>query len=166
MTGTCTRALAVVLLTTLSACQPSGDQSAVAAQAVRAADVAWAQAFSRKDLAAYLAFVDSTASIQQPNGPTVTGTAAIRTLVEGFYALPNLSGTWQPTSVEASRSGDLAYSSGTYEMSYNDSSGKVVTDKGKYVEIWRKQADGSWKMVVESFNSDVPVSEAAPSSAN
>jgi ketosteroid isomerase-like protein len=133
----------------------------VAAEAVRAADMAWAQAFSRKDLAGYLAFVDSTASIQQPNAPTITGTAAIRALIEGFYALPNLSGTWQPTRVEASRSGDLAYSTGTYKLTFNDPSGKPVTERGKYVEIWRHQADGSWRMVVESFNSDLPPAGAA-----
>jgi ketosteroid isomerase-like protein len=161
MTGIRRGVLAVGLITALSACQPPADRSASAEQAVRAADIAWAQAFSRKDLAGYLAFVDSTASIQQPNAPTVTGTAAIRALIEGFYALPNLSGTWQPTSVEASRSGDLAYSTGTYELSFNDPSGKPVTERGKYVEIWRQQADGSWKMVVESFNSDLPLPGAA-----
>ena len=156
MAGTRGGALAVGLMTALSACQPGADQSASAAAAVRAADIAWAQAFTRKDLAGYLAFVDSTASIQQPNAPTVTGTAAIRTLIEGFFALPNLSGTWQPTSVRAARSGDLAYSTGTYALSYSDPSGRRVTERGKYLEVWRRQADGSWKMVVESFNADLP----------
>jgi len=162
MPGTRTEGLAVLLITVLSACQPPEDQSASAAQAVRAADLAWAQAFSRRDVVAYLAFVDSTASIQQPNAPTVTGTAAIRALVESFYRLPNLKGTWQPTRVEGSRSGDLAYSSGTYQLSFTDPSGKAVTERGKYVAIWRKQADGSWKMVLESFNSDEPPPGAAP----
>jgi ketosteroid isomerase-like protein len=160
VTSTCSRALAVALITVLSACQPT-DQSAGAAEAVRGADIAWAQAFSRKDVAGYLAFVDSMASIQQPNAPTVTGTAAIRALIEGFYALPNLTGTWQPTSVAASRSGELAYSRGTYELSYNDPSGKRVAERGKYIEVWRRQPDGTWKMVVESFNSDLPLPEAA-----
>ncbi|MDP3773725.1 MAG: DUF4440 domain-containing protein [Gemmatimonadales bacterium] len=161
MTGTRSGALAAGLILTLGACQPPADQSASAAAAVRAADSAWAQAFARKDLAGYLAFVDSAASIQQPNAPTVTGAAAIRALIEGFYALPNLSGTWQPTRVEAARSGDLAYSTGTYELSFNDASGKPVTERGKYVEIWRRQVDGSSKMVVESFNSDLPLPGAA-----
>ncbi len=162
MSRTRCSALAAGLITALSACQPPADQSARAAEAVRAADSAWAQAFARKDLAGYLAFVDSTASIQQPNAPAVTGTAAIRALIEGFYALPNLSGTWQPTRVEAARSGDLAYSTGTYELRFNDPSGRPVTERGKYVEIWRQQADGSWKMVVESFNSDLPLAGGTP----
>jgi len=161
MAGARTGAFIIGMITALGGCRPAADQSATAAEEVRAADLAWAQAFARKDLAGYLAFVDSTASIQQPNGPMVTGTAAIRALIEGFYALPNLSGTWQPTSVQASRCGDWAYTTGTYQLSYSDPSGKAVTERGKYVEIWRKQVDGSWKMVVESFNSDLPPGPAS-----
>ena len=154
-------ALAVGLITALSGCQPPVDQSASAREAVRAADIAWARAFSRKDLAGYLAFVDSTASILPPNAAMVTGLAGVRALVESFYALPGLSGTWQPTRVDASRSGDLAYSTGTYELSYGDSSGKPVSERGKYLEIWRSQSDGTWRMVIESFNSDLPLPGAA-----
>jgi len=162
MTGTLKGALVLALIAALDACQPAADQSASAGEAVRAADSAWAQAFARKDLEGYLSFVESTASIQQPNGPTVTGTAAIRALIEGFYALPNLTGTWEPTGVVAARSGELAYSTGTYQLGYNDPSGQLVTERGKYVEIWRRQGDGRWKMVVESFNSDQPPAGAAP----
>lgn len=161
MTDTRRGALTLGVMTVLSACQSPPDQSASAAEAVRAADIAWAQAFSRKDLEGYVTFVDSTASIQPPNAATVTGPPAVRALIEGFYALPGLSGTWQPTKVEASRSGDLAYSTGTYELSFNDPSGKPVTERGKYLEIWRKRADGRWRMVAESFNSDLPPPGAA-----
>ncbi len=72
--------------------------------------------------------------------------------------------TWQPTRVEASRSGEVAYSTGTYELSYHEPPGTAVTERGKYVEIWRKHADGSWKLAVESFNSDQPPL-AAPTNA-
>jgi len=162
MTGTLRGALVLGMMAALNACRPAADESASAAEAVRAADIAWAQAFARKDIEGYLSFVEATASIQQPNGPTVTGTAAIRALIEGFYALPNLTGTWQPIGVVVARSGELGYSTGTYELSYNDPSGKPVTERGKYVEIWRRQVDRGWKMVVESFNSDQPPAGAAP----
>ncbi len=153
---------AVALIAALGGCQPA-DQSASAAAAVLAADSAWAQAFARKDLAAYMAFVDSAATVQQPNGPALTGAAAIRALAEGFLALPNLSGTWHPQRAEASRSGELAFSTGTYEFSYSDPAGRTVTERGKYLEVWRRQVDGSWKMIAESFNSNTPPA-GAPSS--
>jgi ketosteroid isomerase-like protein len=157
MTGHHTWALAGTLIAAVPACQRAADQSVSAARVVRAADSAWAQAFEQKDLAAYLTFVDSGATIQQPNGPPVTGTAAIRTLVEGFLALPALRGTWHPITAVASQSGDLAYTTGTYEFRYNDPTGKPATERGKYLEVWRRQGHGSWKMVVESFTSDLPL---------
>ena len=152
--------VSIWLFALLTGCQSTVDESANAVEAVHAADLAWAQAFAQKDVAGYLAFVEPTASIQQPNGPAVTGTDKIRALIEGFYALPDLSGTWSPIDVKASRSGDLAYTTGSYEMSFSDPSGATVTERGKYLEVWRKQADGSWKMTVESFNSDLPFSDA------
>ena len=154
--------LALVLVVTLSACRPLADQSTSAAGAVRAADIAWDKAFSSRDLERAVAFVESTGSILPPNAPIATGPAAVKALFEGFYALPALNIHWQPTKVEAAASGDLAYSSGTYEMSFNDPSGKPVTDRGKYVTVWRKPTDGSWKVVRDVFNSDLPV-PGAPS---
>ena len=58
--------------------------------------------------------------------------------------------------VEVARSGDLAYVTGTYELSETDAKGKPMTDKGKYLEVWKKQVDGNWKCVIDMFNSDLP----------
>ncbi len=154
--------LALALVAVLSACQPPADRSTGAADAVRAADIAWEKAFTSKDLAGAIAFVESTGSVLPPNAPTATGPAAVQALFQGFYALPELNLHWQPTSVEAAHSGDLAYSSGTYQMSFNSPSGKPLADRGKYVTVWRKQADGSWRVVRDAFNSDLPVPSSAP----
>ena len=54
-------------------------------------------------------------------------------------------------------SGDLAYSTGTYQMSAPDDSGKSITDHGKYVAVWKKQADGNWKVAVDIWNTDLPL---------
>ena len=43
----------------------------------------------------------------------------------------------------------------------NDAKGKPIRDTGKILEIWKKQADGSWKCAVDTWNSDLP---AAPPS--
>jgi ketosteroid isomerase-like protein len=143
----------------LSACQPQApaDQSAAAVEAVRTADVAWEKAFSARDTTAAVAAVEPSGSVLPPNAPIATGPAAIRALFTGYYALPGMTLHWQPVSIEAARSGELAYSRGTYELSFTDPKGKPMTDHGKYATIWRKQADGSWKVVVDIFNSDSPV---------
>ncbi len=46
------------------------------------------------------------------------------------------------------------YSVGTYSMTVSDRDKKPVTDKGKYVTVYKKQADGSWKAVHDMWNSD------------
>jgi len=37
-----------------------------------------------------------------------------------------------------------------------------VGDQGKGVEVWKKQRDGSWKVVLDIFNSDVPAPAPPP----
>jgi ketosteroid isomerase-like protein len=47
-------------------------------------------------------------------------------------------------------SGNMAYEIGDYQLTTNDASGKPATSKGKYVVIWGKQSDGSWKALVDA----------------
>jgi len=139
----------------LAGCQSAPDQSAAAADAVRAADVAWAETFRNKDLEGGAAFMDATGVLLPPNAPLVTGPDGYRGLIGGFFTLPGFTGGWEPTTVVAAKSGDLAYSTGTYELSWNDSTGNQISDRGKYATVWRLQADGTWKVALDTFNSDM-----------
>jgi ketosteroid isomerase-like protein len=80
-----------------------------------------------------------------------------------MFALPGFAIQWQPTKVEVARSGGLAFAQGTYEMTMTGPQGSPVTDRGKYIDVWKKQADGAWKVVADIFNSDMPL-PAPPSS--
>ena len=55
----------------------------------------------------------------------------------------------------------MAYVLGTYQLTMKDPQGNPVNDHGKFVEVWRKQADGKWKAVADTFNSDLPPSAPA-----
>lgn len=46
-------------------------------------------------------------------------------------------------------------------MSFKDASGKVIEDRGKYVTIWERQKDGTWKVAVDICNSDLATPSAA-----
>ncbi|MGH7983124.1 MAG: YybH family protein, partial [Candidatus Udaeobacter sp.] len=74
-----------------------------------------------------------------------------------LLASPGVAISWKTAKVEVARSGDLAYTTGTYELTMNDASGKPINDRGKYVEVWKKQADGKWKVVADIWNSDLPL---------
>jgi ketosteroid isomerase-like protein len=91
-----------------------------------------------------------------PNSPLLKTKEQIRTLWTGMFSIPGFSGGWKPEKVEIARSGDLAYITGRYEINEVDPSGKPLTDTGNYLEIWRKQSDGNWKCVVDTFSSDLP----------
>ena len=60
---------------------------------------------------------------------------------------------------DISSSGDLGYTYGTFEFRSKDKDGKPTVDYGKYTSIWKKQADGSWKVALDMGNSS-PGTEA------
>jgi len=92
-----------------------------------------------------------------PNLAVAAGRDEIRQLFAGFFSFPDLKITWSPDQVGVAQSGDLAYSTGHYEMSFRGPDGKTINDHGKYVTVWQKQSDGKWKVLVDAFNSDVPI---------
>ena len=59
---------------------------------------------------------------------------------------------WTPLGADISSSGDLGYTYGTFEFHSKDKDGKAVVDYGKYTSIWKKQTDGSWKVVLDMGN--------------
>lgn len=124
--------------------------------AVRAADQEWARVFAAKDLALSVAACAPDAAVLAPNAPIATGRDEIRQLFQGFFALPALRVTWHPTKIDVASSGDLAYSTGVYEMHFNDATGKPISDQGKYVTVWKQAENGKWQVVRDIFNSDLP----------
>jgi len=70
--------------------------------------------------------------------------------------IPGVDITWTPMYVEVAKSGDLAYILGSYTMTTKVAKGKPTTDKGKYLAIWKKQVDNSWKVEADTWNSDLP----------
>ena len=133
-----------------------------AEQALRDADAAWSKAAGSKDLDKTLSYYSADATVLPPNAASATTKEAIKKIWQDMLASPGLVISWKATKVEVAKSGDLGFVSGTYEFTMNDASGKPVTDKGKYVEVWEKQADGKWKCGTDTWNSDLPASPSAP----
>lgn len=132
-----------------------------AEQALRAADEAWSKAAASKDLDKTVSYYSTDASVLPPNAPIVTTKEGIRKTWGDMIASPGFVISWKATKVEVAKSGDLGFVSGTYEFTMNDAGGKPMTDKGKYVEVWEKQADGKWKCGTDTWNSDMPASASA-----
>jgi ketosteroid isomerase-like protein len=71
-----------------------------------------------------------------------------------FQTKPEL--TWAATKIEVARSGDLAYSWGAAKVSVKDKKGKATESTAKYVSVWKKQPDGSWKIAIDTMIPDPP----------
>jgi len=109
-----------------------------------------------KDLKSFLSVYADDVYVFPPNAPLLTGREAGGKLWSDLFTNPGFDLSWQLTQVELSRAGDLAYESGTYRITTKDSRGKLITDRGKFVAVFRKQTNGEWKQVVDIWNSDQP----------
>ncbi len=64
--------------------------------------------------------------------------------------------TWTPTDAMMSPDGDMGYTWGHYEGRSKDAHGNPVLTSGRYITVWRKQPDGSWKVVLDAGADDAP----------
>jgi uncharacterized protein (TIGR02246 family) len=129
--------------------QPAADTRAADEAAIRAADAAWSKAAGAKDAAATASFYADNAVLMAPGGPASNGKDAI---LKGFTAMmadKNFALSFAPAKIEVAKSSDLAYDLGDFSLTVSDPKGKAQTLKGKYVVVWGKQSDGSWKALVD-----------------
>jgi uncharacterized protein (TIGR02246 family) len=158
--------IAVGLLMLLSGCtQPPPpappDTRAADEKAIRDGEVAWNADWAAKDVEKIVAHYSDDATMMVPDAPIMKGKDAIRAGLKPMLGDASLSLNFTATSADVSKSGDIAYTQGTYSLTVTDGkTKKPVTEKGKYVTVYKKQADGSWKAVEDINNADAPAAPA------
>ena len=98
---------------------------------------------------AFLEYIDSTAVLLRAGNYPIAGNAARRFIQQGQDSSYTL--TWEPVAAELSSSGDIGYTYGIYTVQMKNMPTDKA-DKGTYVTIWKKQAGGSWKFVLDTGN--------------
>lgn len=58
---------------------------------------------------------------------------------------------WVPSTTVRSASGELAYSLGEYEASFQSGESSIVSGAGSFVAVWRKDEKGAWQLAAEGF---------------
>lgn len=137
-----------------SSCSPRVDLAAERS-AIHAVDSLMIAAIDARDIDRWLSFFADSASMLGPNAPAIVGKTAIRAMATEMMAAPNFSVIHHPGSIEVSRGGDMAYYRYAYEITVG-----TVTERGKDLSLFTKQADGSWKLLFDAWSPDAP---AAPS---
>jgi uncharacterized protein (TIGR02246 family) len=157
----CVPALAFVASLSIPGCAaqqsqasgPSRAHDAVRVQ-IEQGTARFAEAFNRGDITAVATMYDTGAVVLAPNAPVMRGRQNIEALwngarQQGFRTL-NLT----VNSVESI--GNHAIELGSYTLVIQPPGQAEVTDRGKYMVLWRRQADGSWKLYRDMFNTSMP----------
>jgi len=118
--------------------------------AIEKAIAAFEEAANRKDAATLASFYADDATLMPPGSPPKKGRAGIRGFWESFIA----AGASDPKLqvVEVGVSGDTAYEIGLFEANMPVPERGTARMAGKYLVVWKRQADGDIKMVADIFN--------------
>lgn len=129
---------------------PPGRRSDAARQ-VRQADSAFALAADLQSTGFAFGQYVAPQGVVFSGSEIVIGTNAVRAL---FDEQQRAGGTlnWRPVYADATSSGDLGFTVGEYVFTGRGTTGTVVQRFGKYLTIWKKQADGEWRFVVDGGN--------------
>ena len=157
MIRTIRRMSSLALVTVIAACAASAPPNDEAASAIRQATQDWMEAFKAGDPVAAASFMTENATLVPPNAPVVRGRQAIEEWGRNMMGMMTVEqGT--VTVDEVRVAGDWAVSHGTWAMA-GTANGMAFADTTRYVVIWERQADGSWKAAHDVWNSGMALPE-------
>lgn len=106
-------------------------------------------AFNARDIEQILALYEKDAKFSMENGVIVEGIPAIREVFQGFMAL---KGKMVMETHFATQAGDIALLSGGWTLAISGPDGKPIEMNGITAEVARRQADGTWKYLIDYPN--------------
>jgi ketosteroid isomerase-like protein len=91
-----------------------------------------------------------------PAATPLAGKQALSDHYKKVFANPDLTLKWDPTKGEVFAGGNMGYTVGKYTARFKDKDDKLMEQAGTYITIWKKQDDGSWKIVADTGSDDGP----------
>jgi uncharacterized protein (TIGR02246 family) len=135
--------------------QSSSGGSASARVSIDAANKRFSDVFNKGDAAAAAKVYATDAVLMPPNGSAVNGRSAIADFWQGAYK--NGVRNVNLTTTEFETHGNYGHELGTYQLVVQGADGKVVArDNGKYMVLWKRNANGQWQWYRDIYNSSVP----------
>ncbi len=121
-----------------------------ASNEVRCTEIAFSRTAESRDASAFASFLDEDARFV--GASVLRGADAVTTAWAPFFAENGPQLIWRPYVVEVAASGNLALSRGPYRMRAINGDGERVESWGIYNSVWRKAADGEWKIIFDAGN--------------
>ena len=156
--------LAIITLVAATACttkdarrtDTAAPDAAAVRQSIDSADARFGAAALKGDTAALAGFYTDDALFMSSNAPAARGHDAIAKNFAGMTSAMKLS-TFKLQAQDVVVAGDYAVETGTYDLTFSTpKAAKPTHDVGKYLVLWKKQTDGSYKILRDISNSDLP----------
>ncbi len=101
-------------------------------------------------------FADDAVTLSNGQAPVV-GKAAIT--ADTTWSPADYQLTWTPEGGRMGPGGDMGFTWGHYEGHFKKKDGSAGVTSGRYMTVWKKQADGSWKVALDASNNEPPKKE-------
>ncbi len=143
------------------ACTPAAPVVDIAAEtaALRAAAQAYHDAATVMDTDAVAVLYDANAAVYAPDTPTIQGMDGVEAFVAGFASAPGIQVQLDLVEVVVSADADMGYTMGLGEITMDGPDGEPLVESVRDFHVWRKDVDGAWKLVVDIWNSPVPLTD-------
>lgn len=154
------------LTLTLGACNKAAPGAAnpdSVKQAIKADEAKWNEQFKSKDTEGLVGHYADDAYFAAPGVAGTEGSTPIRQVYATASTDPAFEVHFSADKIDVASSGDMAYARGKFSEKYTDKkTGKVMTDSGSYITVYKKQDDGSWKAVEDFAAADPDSTKPVP----
>jgi ketosteroid isomerase-like protein len=121
-----------------------------AADLIVKSDAAFAQSVAEKNREKFLSFIADVTTFNGGSPNELHGRDAVMKAWADFFSADGPTLSWTPIKGEVVGAGDVGYTTGRSVLRQKGTDRKVTERRGQYVTIWRKQTDGSWKVVFDT----------------
>lgn len=123
-------------------------------QSIEEANIKFGEAFRQGDAVALASFYTDDARLLPPNSEMIQGKEGVETFWAGAFQMGVKDAIL--TTVDVIGMGDLVCEIGKYVLTIQPEGQEAIEDRGKYLVIWQKAADGEWKLHVDIWNTSLP----------
>src|SRR5205823_2159477 len=125
------------------------DLNAAAAQIVKA-DTEFAKSVAERNRERFLSFIADVTTFSGGTANELRGKDAVWNAWADFFAPGGPTLTWAPSKGEVIGAGEIGYTTGQAVLRAPGPDGKITERHTQYITVWKKQGDGSWKVVFDT----------------
>lgn len=150
-------ATSALWLMLVNGCNAAPADAGKDADAIRSLEAQWNVDIAARDPARFASYYTADAVFINTGADPLHGPQAIQAAMAGAFKDPNFSLHFAPDRVDVAAGGNMAYTQGHFTETDTDPGVQAkLVQSGSYVTIYKRQADGSWKAVVDIVSNGPP----------